>query len=1305
MPSDSANVDVAATRHLRRLLATASLVALGGTTALGDITYTLQFDPASSPEAQQVANSVAVAAGFYNQHGSFNKHWNVYHNPGIPTAEANYSGYMGYGGTRNERVAFHEAAHTFGMGTGPGYSGLIAGGLWAGQHGNQAQFETYNTYGDGLHGDGHAIWPAGFNYDNEDGFIQRHWHTRIMAAIRADMGILSFTREAKHELVHNGETAEFSVVSPVAATYQWQKNGVALANGGDVSGANSPTLRIANAEATDEGSYRCAVTGASETLFSRPRDLSVDATQQLGNWAFNGNVSDSSPNGNGGTAFGSPAYTTGMIGQAIDLDGADDYVELPTAAVQASEITVATWVHWDGGSNWQRIFDFGNNTHQYLFLTPQSGSGMRLALRDAVNGTNTEYQINVPALATGQWVHLAAVLNGNYATLYVNGKVAGTTTGIPLAPSNFRPTRNYIGKSQFADPLFNGRVDDFRIYNHALNGAEIWNLWGQSANSAPVFSAAAIDLPSATVAAAYSGQSLATFASDANSDTLTFSKLAGPAWLNVAANGALSGTPGSNDLGSNSCIVRVTDPMGASSDAEVRIAVGFSSTSPVAYWTFEQGTANAYVPYSPVTSGQYDGSMIDTSGNGIHLSAWAASWAWYRPLTPAPTTPQTGNANSLSVQNANSYPALSAIGTGLTKWSPSAWTIEAAIRPDNAANGYQTIVGRDSQGAFAGNTALAALYFSLTPNGALRVLFTDAAGNNWNLESAANAVENLKWQAIAATSNGSTVSLYLKNITDGDPNYMLLGTLNISASTNPAISTGSGDGTSWDPGVITIGRGLYNGGHTDRFFGHLDDIRLHGRALNTTEFLYSTPDVLTPPAAPTGLIASAGNGSVSLNWADNTEPDLASYTVYRSTTNGSGHASIASGLTASAYTDNTATNGTTYYYVVKAVNPDGESPASAQASATPQGLNPPPTPWTTADIGPVGLAGSAGFDAGTYTVVGSGVDIWDTQDSFHYVSQTLTGDGEIRARVTSLTNTDPWAKAGVMIRDGSGAGAANAYMMSTAGNGFSFQWRAVASGVSNSTVAAGNPNPNNWVRLVRSGNLFTGYRSADGVTWTLQTTATVTMGSSVSVGLAVTSHNNSQLNTATFDNVSVTPYPSPWLKMDIGTTGLAGASEFFGGAHTVKGAGAFGGTADGFRYVYQTLSGDGSIVARVGTLNDTGTNARVGIMMRDTLAANARTAALTVTGSGAWRWQRRTTTGGSVTTTNSSSGTAPNLWVRLVRSGNTITASRSTNGTSWTTIGSATVTMASNCYIGLAVASGSTTTLNSSVMDSLIVVP
>jgi pectate lyase len=94
----------------------------------------------------------------------------------------------------------------------------------------------------------------------------------------------------------------------------------------------------------------------------------------------------------------------------------------------------------------------------------------------------------------------------------------------------------------------------------------------------------------------------------------------------------------------------------------------------------------------------------------------------------------------------------------------------------------------------------------------------------------------------------------------------------------------------------------------------------------------------TPPAAPMGLTATAGNATVGLDWNDNTEADLAGYNVYRATVQGGPYTAIATGVAVSAYTDNTVTNGTTYYYVVTAVDTSSnESANSNEASATPQG--------------------------------------------------------------------------------------------------------------------------------------------------------------------------------------------------------------------------------------------------------------------------------------------------------------------------------------------------------------------------------
>ncbi len=109
-----------------------------------------------------------------------------------------------------------------------------------------------------------------------------------------------------------------------------------------------------------------------------------------------------------------------------------------------------------------------------------------------------------------------------------------------------------------------------------------------------------------------------------------------------------------------------------------------------------------------------------------------------------------------------------------------------------------------------------------------------------------------------------------------------------------------------------------------------------GSDTTTLRILVNAAPDMTPPAAPTGLSAVADIGSISLDWADNTEGDLASYTVYRGTTSESYGAALISGLTSSDYVDGTALNHTTYYYVVTASDTSGnESVDSGEVSGQP----------------------------------------------------------------------------------------------------------------------------------------------------------------------------------------------------------------------------------------------------------------------------------------------------------------------------------------------------------------------------------
>jgi len=136
------------------------------------------------------------------------------------------------------------------------------------------------------------------------------------------------------------------------------------------------------------------------------------------------------------------------------------------------------------------------------------------------------------------------------------------------------------------------------------------------------------------------------------------------------------------------------------------------------------------------------------------------------------------------------------------------------------------------------------------------------------------------------------------------------------------------------------------------------------------------------------------------------------------------------------------------------------------------------------------------------------------------------GNCTIIARVVSVQNVNVWSKAGVMIRESLDPGAVNAFIAVTPGNGATWQYRSSTGGGTTYNNTTGLSAPY-WVKLVRTGNTFAGYRSPDGVNWTLQGSATFTMASSAYVGLALTSHDSSNLDPATFDNVTAPGWTVP----------------------------------------------------------------------------------------------------------------------------------------------------------------------------------
>jgi hypothetical protein len=179
--------------------------------------------------------------------------------------------------------------------------------------------------------------------------------------------------------------------------------------------------------------------------------------------------------------------------------------------------------------------------------------------------------------------------------------------------------------------------------------------------------------------------------------------------------------------------------------------------------------------------------------------------------------------------------------------------------------------------------------------------------------------------------------------------------------------------------------------------------------------------------------------------------------------------------------------------------------------------------------------GSFKATATGYTMTASGADIWSTSDQFHYAYKMLSGLGSITARVLSVTNTDPSAKAGVMIRESLAANAKHAMVVVQPGAGTAFQRRPNEGASSEQVAVQATALAPQWVRLTRSGNIFTAEYSANGTAWTTLGSIEMPMLADVYIGLCLTSHNVNATCTAEFSNVSPSGGISgQWQSQDIG---------------------------------------------------------------------------------------------------------------------------------------------------------------------------
>jgi outer membrane protein assembly factor BamB len=390
--------------------------------------------------------------------------------------------------------------------------------------------------------------------------------------------------------------------------------------------------------------------------------------------------------------------------------------------------------------------------------------------------------------------------------------------------------------------------------------------------------------------------------------------------------------------------------------------------------------------------------------------------------------------------------------------------------------------------------------------------------------------------------------------------------------------------------------------------------------------------------------------------------------------------------------------------------------ATNQAPATPP--NPPasPTPcpngWRCSDIGNPVTIGDQSLSAGTWTLKGAGKDISSNFDQFHFVWQSLSADSSVSARVVTQTNTNTSAKAGVMLRQGTGGDSAYYAAFVTPGNGVVVQYRPTQ-GLGTKVISASLSIVPTYLKVVRAGSTYCTYVSSDGVNWSsvIGTCLTLNLSSPILAGLAVTSHNTGATSIVTFDNVNIsataptppTICPTGWSCSDIGYPVPAGSQYQSAGTWNIlAGGNDIWGTSDQFRYVAQQLSADGSVSAHITAQTNSSTWAKAGVMIRQNANAGSAYFAAFITPGNGIVVQYRATQGANALQSSTVPGATP-AYLKVARSGSTFTAYTSSNGTNWTPVvgSSVTLSMSSSALAGLAVTSHNSSALSTVTFDTV----
>jgi fibronectin type 3 domain-containing protein len=580
-------------------------------------------------------------------------------------------------------------------------------------------------------------------------------------------------------------------------------------------------------------------------------------------------AADSSGNGSEGTLVGGGSWTAGKTGNAVALSGAAQYVALPANLMaDVADFTVAAWVNVSTTANWMRIFDFGDAQGHYMYLTPRSGAGVaRFAI--ATNYGYNEQAITAPALPIGQWTHVAVTMSDNVLKLYVNGVAVGSITTASLAPFQLGTSdQNWIGRSQYpADPYFNGRIDDFRIYKGALAPGELYQM--ATGNVPPAVPAAPASLTATAVVgnqinlswpnagggltytlrrATQSGGRYTTIATRATATTFAdANRVAGQTYYYIVTADNAGGSSLPSPQASATALPTLPGlptALKATNISDDTIALTWTAANYATSYTIHRATAPSG-PFATIASGVADAQYTDAelatgstyyyTVTAVNASGTSASSNAAFAVASSERARWAFNETAGTFAADSSGNALSATLVNGPVWTTgrieNALTLDGvddhATLPAGIVNGLTDVtiatwVNLDVVTSWTrifdiGSSTSSSMF--LTPrNGAnnfVRFAITTTGGGGEQQINTTRTISPGVWYHVAVTLSGNVGILYVNGVEAGRNSAMTLNPTSLGATTQNYL-----------------GKSQYNDPYLD---GRLDDFRIYNRAITAAE--------------------------------------------------------------------------------------------------------------------------------------------------------------------------------------------------------------------------------------------------------------------------------------------------------------------------------------------------------------------------------------------------------------------------------------------------------------------------------------